>query len=91
MTINHIFYKNCLIAKIENIVAEDRKKILNDLVASGSDSELYKKNFQRLHHLSILHAQLINKVYNFNTDNAEDYMHLTPMIMDLKLTTSINA
>jgi hypothetical protein len=91
MDINHIFYKNCLIAKIENMVSEQRKKILDDLIASGSDTVAYRKNFQRLYHLTTLHAQLINKVYNFNTDNPEDYIHLVSMSMDLQLTTSVNA
>jgi hypothetical protein len=91
MTINHVFYKNNLIAEINRAATEVKNQLLDELYAAGSDPVVYKRRFQMLKHLNVLQAQLVEKVYNFNTNNAADYLELRPVLMDIHLVTSRNA
>jgi hypothetical protein len=91
MTINHVLYKNNLIAEIDRAVTEVKNQLLNELYAAGSDPVVYKRRFRMLKHLNLLQAQLIEKVYNFTTDTAGDYLELRSIIMDIHMVTSRNA
>lgn len=91
MSINHIFYKNNLIAEIEKQASMLRQQLLNELVASGSDAVVWKRRFRMLRHQSTLQAQLINKIYNFETNDPADYLELKNLNMDLILTIYRNA
>lgn len=91
MSINHVFYKNNLIAEIETQAAAIRQQLLDELVAAGSDSVVWKRRFRMLRHQSTLQAQLIDKIYKFETDDPTDYLELQNLNLDLLLTTSRNA
>jgi len=91
MPINHIFYKNNLIAEIESQTSTVRQQLLDELVAAGSDPVVWKRRFQMLKHLNIIQAQLIDKVYNFETDDPLDYVEMDIIHMDILLVTSRNA
>lgn len=91
MSINHVFYKNNIIAEIETRTSVIRQELLNELVAAGSDPVVWKRRFRMLKHLNLLQAQLIDKLYKFETDNPEDYLELANLNFDLLLTTSRNA
>lgn len=91
MTINHVFYKNNLIAEINRAANEVKNQLLDELYAVGSDPVVYKRRFRMLKHLNLLQAQLIEKVYNFDTDDASDYMNLYPIKFDILSVVSRNA
>jgi hypothetical protein len=91
MTINHVFYKNNLIAEIEKTASEIRNQLLDELYSAGSDPVLYKRRYRMLKHLHLLQAQLIDKVYNFVTDDPRDYLEMSKILTDLFITTSRNA
>ena len=91
MSINHVFYKNNLVAAIETLTSEVRQQLIHNLVSAGSDPVAYKGYFQSLQQLLILHAQLINKVYIFETDDPEDYFELLPMAQNIHIISSKHA
>lgn len=91
MTINHVFYKNNLIAEIDRVATEVKNQLLDELYAAGSDPVVYKRRFRMLRHLNLLQAQLIEKIYNFDTDNASDYIDMLPVHFDIFSVVSSNA
>jgi hypothetical protein len=91
MSINHIFYKNNLIAVIETLTSEVRQQLIHNLVSAGSDPVAYKGYFQSLQQLLILHAQLIDKVYIFETDDPADYFELVAMSQNVHIISSRHA
>jgi hypothetical protein len=91
MEINHVFYKNRIITDLEIQTTEIRLQLLSELVAAGSDPVVWKRRFRMLQHLNILHAQLIDKLFNFETDDPKDYLEFGYVRMDLLTVVSRNA
>lgn len=91
MSINHAFYKNNLIAEIEKTASGIRNQLFEELIAAGSDQTKYKRRIRMLCHLNLIQAQLLNKVYEFATDDPRDYIELRPIIQDLHSVTARNA
>lgn len=91
MSINHVFYKNNLVAEIETQASIIRQQLLDELVASGSDPVVRKRRFLMLQHLSIVQAQLINKLYLFETDDPTDYLETDCVMREMYTTVSRNA
>lgn len=91
MPINHVFYKNNLITEIEKQASTIRQQLLDELVAAGSDHTVRKRRFLMLQHLSLLQAQLIDKLYQFETDNPIDYLEINWVITEMYTMVSRNA
>jgi hypothetical protein len=91
MSINHVFYKNNLIAEIEKTALSIRTQLFEELIAAGSDQTKYKRRIRMLRHLNLIQAQLLHKVYEFFTDDPSDYLELGPIIIDLHTVTARNA
>ena len=91
MSINHVFYKNHLVAEIEKQVTTVRHQLTAELVAAGSDPVVYKRRFRMLQHLNTWHAQILNKLLNFETDDKSDYLEMKYLQFDLYSVVSRNA
>jgi hypothetical protein len=91
MPINHVFYKNYLVTEIENRVAQVRQQLVAELIAAGSDPVVYRRRFRMLKQLSTWHAQTINKVFDFETDDPADYLEMRNFMIELHSITSRNA
>lgn len=91
MSINHVFYKNYLVTEIESRVAQVRQQLVDELIAAGSDPVVYRRRFRMLTQLSMWHAQIINKLFAFNTDNPADYLEFKYFMIELHSITSRNA
>lgn len=91
MPINHVFYKNHLVAEIEKQVSATRQQLTDELIAAGSDPVVYRRRFRMLQQLSTWHAQIINKLFNFETDDPADYLEIRNVMIDLHSIISRNA
>jgi hypothetical protein len=91
MTINHVFYKNYLVTEIENRVAQVRQQLIDELIAAGSDPVVYGRRVRMLQQLSTWHAQIIKKLFAFETDDPADYLEMKNFLVDLHSITSRNA
>lgn len=91
MSINHVFYKNHLVAEIEKQVSITRQQLTDELIAAGSDPVVYKRRFRMLQQLNAWHAQIIIKLFNFETDDPSDYLELRYFQVDLFSVVSRNA
>jgi hypothetical protein len=91
MYVNHVFYKNCLLTEIESRVAQARQKLIDELIAAGSDPVVYRRRIRMLQQLSTWHAQIINKLFAFESDDPADYLEIRGAMIDLHSITSRNA
>lgn len=91
MPINHVFYKNYLLAEIESRVGQVRQQLITELIAAGSDLVVYRRRFRMLQQLSIWHAQIIKKLFEFETDDPADYLEIRNIMIALHSITSRNA
>lgn len=91
MPINHVFYKNHLVAEIENQIGQSRQLLVAELIAAGSDPVVYRRRFRMLKHLNLWHAQIITKLLDFETDDPADYLEFKYFMMELHNITSRNA
>jgi len=82
MSINHVFYKNWLIAEIENLVSTNRQQLMAEMVAAGSDPMLYSRRLRMLKQLSLWHAAMIDKISQFETDHVQDYLETRRWMRD---------
>lgn len=91
MSINHVFYKNHLITEIEKKVAVVRQQLTDELISAGSDPVVYKRRFRMLQQLNDWHSQIINKLFNFKTDDPDDYLEMKYVLTDMFCVVSRNA
>lgn len=91
MSINHVFYKNWIMAEIEDMVSRSRKQLMTELVAAGSDPVLAHRRRRMLRDLSVWHAQIIDKLHSFHTDNVQDYLNTRNFLMDHNFVINRNA
>jgi hypothetical protein len=91
MTINHVLYKNNLMYELDKKITELRNQLLEELYAAGSDPVLYQRRYNMIKHLHLLQAQLTEKIKNFVTDDARDYMEIDAVILDVYMVISRNA
>lgn len=91
MPINHVFYKNHVLTEIESRVSQVRQQLITELIAAGSDSVVYRRRIRMLQQLSTWHAQIIKKLFDFETDDPTDYLEIRNVMIDLHSITSRNA
>lgn len=91
MPINHVFYKNHIVTELESRVAQARQQLIAELIAAGSDPVVYRRRVRMLQQLSTWHAQIINKLFAFETDDPADYLEIRGIMVDLHSITSRNA
>jgi hypothetical protein len=72
MTVNLKFYKIKLLEKFLKDTASERFKLLQELKVNATDPVLYKRRIRMLKHLSQFEFQILEKIDNFDTDDAED-------------------
>lgn len=92
--INHQFYKTLLVNLLEEKVAPMKVMLLSELTELASDPVLWKRRFRMLKHLNEWHAQIIYKIYQFETNDVNDYASssfLETVELELKEITSKNA
>lgn len=91
MTINQIFYKNCLLQWLEDTIQQERSKLLDELIAYSTDSVRYRRRYRMLRQLNELHGQLIDKIYQFDTDDINDFMNIDVLTADIASVVSRDA
>jgi hypothetical protein len=91
MIVNQAFYKNFLLQWLEDTVHQERTRLVDELIACSTDSVKYRRRFRMLRQLSQLHAQLIDKIYNFDTDNAEDILNIGLLKRDIMFVVARDA
>jgi hypothetical protein len=91
MTVNHIFYKNCLLQWLEDTVHQERLKLLDELISYSTDPVRHHRRYRMLQQLNQLHAQLIDKVHQFDTDDVNDYLDTSILNADIAAVVSRNA
>ena len=72
MVINIKFYKIKLIIKSLNRCSLLRQHLLDELIIYATDEVLLKRRVRMLAQLSQYESQLLQKIYNFDTDNLDD-------------------
>lgn len=73
MSVNLTFYKSRLLSQFLEDTAQARKKLLEELVVNASDPIIFKRRFHMLKQLSHYESQIIEKIYNFDSDNPDDF------------------
>jgi hypothetical protein len=89
--INHNFYKILLLNSVEKKVADERQKLINELIDAGNDPVVWKRRFRMLSQLSQWHSNIVKKIYQFETDSIEEYQQLDMVCQELATIVSRNA
>ena len=89
--INHNFYKILLLNSVEKRVADERQKLINELIDAGNDPVVWKRRFRMLSQLSQWHSNIVKKIYQFETDSIEEYQQLDVVYQELATIVSRNA
>jgi hypothetical protein len=89
--INHNFYKILLLNSVEKKVADERQKLVNELIDAGNDPVVWKRRFRMLSQLSQWHSNIVKKIYQFETDSIEEYQQLDMVCQELAIIVSRNA
>jgi hypothetical protein len=66
------FYKIKLIKKLIAFVHQQRQILLNELITNATDPTIFNRRCQMLQQLNLYENQLVEKIYNFETDNVDD-------------------
>ena len=89
--INHNFYKILLLNSVEKKVADERQKLIDELIDAGNDPVVWKRRFRMLSQLSQWHSNIVKKIYQFDTDSIEEYQQLNVVCQELTTIVSRNA
>ena len=89
--INHNFYKILLLNSVEKKVADERQKLIDELIDAGNDPVVWKRRFRMLSQLSQWHSNIVKKIYQFETDSIEEYQQLDVVYQELATIVSRNA
>jgi hypothetical protein len=90
MKINHVFYKTYLINRLQQHITVVREELLAEFTAAGTDTVIWMRRFRMLRQLAAWESQVIEKIYSFDSDSADDYL-IDPFVQELITVTSRNA
>ena len=76
MTINFDFYKLKLVQDTVQLVADARTKLLEELIIHASDPTIKMRRFRMLKQLSQFESQMIEKIWQFETNNHRDLLQI---------------
>lgn len=69
-----------------------KKQLLDELTVAATDDVIFMRRFRMLRQVAALESQLIEKIYQFQTDENQDYATaITVINNELKLVTSRSA
>lgn len=90
MTDKTKFYKLKLIKKLLHVTNQTRSRLLEELVTDATNPTIVKRRIRMLKHLNLYENQLLEKIQNFQTDNAIDLLNFDPTA-DVKSITNRSA
>ena len=73
MSKRQIFFRIKLLKDVLNETQEARQQLFDELVANATDSVVFMRRYRMLAQLSAFEAQLIEKIYNIDTDCEDDF------------------
>ena len=73
------FYKIKLLKKLLGQTAELRQELFNELVTNATDPVIVKRRLRMLRQLNSYESQLVTKIQNFSTDDANDIIDFDPL------------
>jgi hypothetical protein len=76
MTLNTTVLKLNLTQQVLRECFRARQSLLDDLIIYATDPVIVKRRYRMLKQLSLYEAQILNKIYNFESDNIEDFSML---------------
>jgi hypothetical protein len=68
-----IFFRIKLLKDFLNETQKARQQLFNELVANATDPVVFMRRYRMLAQLSLLESQLIEKIYNIDTDCEDDF------------------
>ena len=89
---NDKFLKLCVTEKFMQATDQQRKLLFQDLVNNATDNVIFMRRFRMISQINQFESQGINKIYQFETDNPDDYTHgLSVLLSELNSVASKNA
>lgn len=82
MSTNIKFYKIELLKKFVAASNNFRQKLLDELIDRATDPVILQRRYRMLEHVNAYESQIIRKIKNFETDDAED-LEITVLIEGL--------
>jgi hypothetical protein len=73
MTLNTTVLKLNLTQQVLTECFQARQSLLDDLIIYATDSVIVKRRYRMLKQLSLYEAQILNKIYNFESTDIEDF------------------
>ena len=73
MSKRQIFFRIKLLRDFLNETQKARQQLFDELVANATDSVVFMRRHRMLAQLSLFEAQLIEKIYNIDTDCEDDF------------------
>lgn len=68
-----VFFKLTMSDIVSKLIESHRIVLKRELQERASDSVIFKRRFRMLTQLSEYESQIYKKIYNFNTDDFQDY------------------
>jgi hypothetical protein len=80
---------------VDDVLTESnkiRETLFNELLDSATDDIIFLRRCRMISQLASAESQALKKIYQFETDNLEDYKNgVAALISELKVVTSRNA
>jgi hypothetical protein len=73
MTLNTTVLKLNLTQQVLTECFLARQSLLDDLIIYATDLVIVKRRYRMLRQLSLYEAQILNKIYNFESNDIEDF------------------
>lgn len=80
LTQTEIFYKLYLIDIVSRIIDNQRILLEKELQEKASDPVIFKRRFRMLSQLTDYQSQIYKKIYNFDTEDLNDYKQVVYLI-----------
>lgn len=68
-----LFLKLLLTQQIVNSIGAERQTLQHELISVAGDPVLLKRRFRMLKQLAMYESQILDKIYNFELHNVNDY------------------
>jgi hypothetical protein len=92
LLMNDKFLKLHTIEQFMQAVKQQRKLLFQELVNNATDDVIFMRRFRMISQINYFESQGINKIYNFETDDYDDYIHgLSILLSELTAVASKNA
>lgn len=81
MTKTELYYKLVTCQIVGQMIVQHRISLQQDLYAKASDPVVFKRRMRMLSQLALYESQIYQKIYNFCTDDVNDYALTMQWIM----------